>query len=204
MTCPYCLARPRGCNFASACRGAFGPGVVFLNGLHVSNALAGCKVLKSENRIPIDRWTLDFDLLKHKARDPESRCQPEIALRFLSSNYPADTVEQILNRLADPDRGRLVVLCLSCEPFVRDGNLHVSAHDQNSPRARLCDYAVDPVTASSDGVRERWQEHAADAGEQVARNMPQSGYVLGRSVHEFAPAVGALSDGEEMVAPGST
>ena len=29
----------------------------------------------------------------------------------------------------------------------------------------------------------------------------QSSYVLGRSVHEFAPAVAALTDSEELVAP---
>ena len=30
-------------------------------------------------------------------------------------------------------------------------------------------------------------------------DVPVSGYVLGRSVHQFAPAIAALNDGEEMV-----
>jgi hypothetical protein len=144
---------------------------------------------------------LDFDVLKHQSRDPACRWQPEIASRFLSSNYPPDVVEQILNGHADPDRRRFVVLCLSCEPFVRDGKLHVSAHGENSSRARLCDYAVDPVVASPHAVRERWQDHTADAEEQGSDHARQSGYVLGRSVHEFAPAVAALTDSEELVAP---
>ena len=144
---------------------------------------------------------LDFDVLKHQLRDPACRWQPKIACRFLSSNYPPDVVEQILNGHADPDRRRLVVLRLSCEPFVRDGKLHVSAHGENSSRARLCDYAVDPVVASPHAVRERWRDHTADAEEQGSDHARQSGYVLGRSVHEFAPAVAALTDSEELVAP---
>ena len=146
---------------------------------------------------------LDFDVLKHQSRDPACRCQPLIALRFLSSNYPPDVVEQILNGHADPDRGRLVVLCLNCEPFIRDGKLHVSAHGENSSRARLCDYVVDPVVASPHAVLERWLDHTADAEEQGSDHARQSGYVLGRSVHEFAPAVEALTDCEELGAPGN-
>ena len=35
--------------------------------------------------------------------------------------------------------------------------------------------------------------------ESALANVPSSGYVLGRSVHQFAPAIAALNDGEEMV-----
>lgn len=144
---------------------------------------------------------LRYDVLKHQSRDSACRWQPEIVSQLLSSNYPADVVEQILNGHADPDRRRLVVLRLSCEPIVRNGKLHVSAHGGNSSRARLCDFAVEPVVASPHAVRERWQDHTADAEKQGSDHARQSGYVLGRSVHEFAPAVAALTDCEELVAP---
>ena len=159
----------------------------------------GCKILKGDTAKHIDRWTLVFDVLQHQARDPACLWQPEIALRYLRSNYPSDVAEQILNRLADPERGRLVVLCLSCEPFVGDGKLQVSARGQHSSRARVCDYAVDPVVVSADGVHERWQDHTLDEHVRATGDVPPSGYVLGRSVHEFAPAVAALTDCEEMV-----
>ena len=152
---------------------------------------------------------LDYDVVKHQLRDPACRWQPEIESRILSSNYPPDVVQQILNGHADPDRRRRVVLCLSYGPFVTDGKLHVSAHGDNSSRARLCDYAVDPVAASPHSVRERWQDHTADAWqdhtadaeEQRPDHARQSGYVLGRSVHALAPAVAALTDCEEFVVP---
>ena len=150
---------------------------------------------------------LDFDILKHQSRDPACRWQPEIAFRFLSSNYPPDVVQQILNGHADPDRSRLAVVRLSCGPFVTNGKLHVSTHGENSSRARLCDYVVDPVVTSPHGVRGRWkdhtadawQDHTADAEEQGSGHAWRSAYVLGRSVHEFAPAVAALTDCEELV-----
>ena len=184
--------------------------MVLVLGLHVyKNASAQRKILKGENLKHIDRWMLDYHVLKHRPRDSACRWQPEIVSRFLSSNSPPDVVEQILNGHAGPDRRGLVVLRLSCEPFVRDGKLHVSAHGDKSSRARLCDYGVDPLVKSPHSVRERWQEHTADAWqdhtadaeEQGSDHARQSGYVLGRSVHEFAPAVAALTDCEELVAP---
>ena len=158
-----------------------------------------CKVIKGENANHIDRWTLVFNLLKHHSRDPV-RKQPEIALRYLQANYPLDVAKQIADRLADHERGRLLVLCLSCEPFVVEDKLQVRARSDLESRTRLCDYDVDPVLATSDAVHERWQDHTVD--EQLrghGRAVPSSAYVLGRSLHEFAPAVAALTDCEEMV-----
>jgi len=151
---------------------------------------------------------LDYDVVRHPLRDSACLCQPQIVSRFLSSNYPPDVAQQILNGQSDPDRSRLVVVCLSCGPFVTNGKLHVSTHGENSSRARLCDYVMDPVVTSPHGVRERWkdhtadawQDHTADAEEQGSGHAWRSAYVLGRSVHEFAPAVAALTDCEELVA----
>ena len=55
--------------------------------------------------------------------------------------------------------------------------------------------------ASRQAVRERLQDHTAGAQEQGSDHAWQSGYVLGLSVHEFAPAVAALTDCEELVVP---
>ena len=165
------------------------------------SVLVRCKIIKGDNTKHIDRWTLDFSSLKHRARDPACRWQPEIALRYLRANYPADVVERIVNRSADHERGRLLVLCLSCEPFVKDDKLQVSARGEHESRTRLCDYSVDPVSVSEDQVRERWQDHTVDFEQlQGSGDLPSSGYVLGRSLHDFAPAVAALTDCEEMVA----
>ena len=95
--------------------------------------------------------------------------------------------------MADADRKRYVVLCRSCEPYVEDGVL------QNPERTRLCDYAVDPVEVCGERVRERWQDHTADVRDEAAGAPPQREYILGRSIQDFASAVAALNDGEEMV-----
>ena len=151
------------------------------------------KILKCDQYTKsIDRWMLDCDEEKQGPYD-EVRRQPLAALRYLEENYPAEICQQILERVADADRRRHIVLCKSCEPFVQDGQL------QRPTRTRLCDYAVDPVRACADRVRERWHDHTEDESDEDAGDPRQSEYVLGRSVQDFAPAVAALSDGEEMV-----
>ena len=159
------------------------------------------RILKGYPSKHIDRWQLEFDADKHRECDSARPWQPEIAMRYLRSTYPGDVMEEILDQLADPDRDRQIVLCKSCEPFVRDGKLQVSI-DQSSPsQTRLCDYAVDPVVVATDNVRERWQDHTGSMEDGEFAVPPRSGYVLGRSVHQFAPAIAVLNDGEEMVNP---
>ena len=63
----------------------------------------------------IDRWQLEFDVEKHRQCDSDRPWLPAIVLRYLSSNYPAVVIEEILSQLVDVDRGRSVVLCHSCE-----------------------------------------------------------------------------------------
>ena len=73
--------------------------------------------------------------------------------------------------------------------------------------ARLCDYAVDPVlfqhsVQQSSGqalpaLKERWHDHDGASSEQHI--VDPRDCVLGLSIEEFAPAVAALSDSEEMV-----
>ena len=105
-----------------------------------------------------------------------------------------------MDRVANRDRGRRVVLCKSCQPFVsEDGRLKVIAQNKDKSSTRLCDYAVDPVTASAGAHRERWHDHTTVEDEDASGRSDQDGYVLGRSIQEFAPAIAALTDGEEMV-----
>ena len=109
-------------------------------------------------------------------------------------------MEEILDQVADYERGRQIVLCNSCEPFISNGKLQVTVNDSSPSRTRLCDYAVDPVVAiSAEKARERWQDHSGSFEQSEFANASPSGYVLGRSVHQFAPAIAALNDGEEMV-----
>ena len=166
----------------------------------VQRASMGCRILKGHPSKHIDRWQLEFDVNKHLERDSARPWLPEIALSYLRSNFPEEVMEEILAQLADPERGRQVVLCKSCEPFISNGKLHVSLSDSSPAQTRLCDYAVDPVVAASaENVRERWHDHIGSLEESELANVPSSGYVLGRSVHQFAPAIAALNDGEEMV-----
>ena len=162
-----------------------------------------CRTLKSQSAKHIDRWQLEFDVDKHLERDSARSWLPEIALLYLRSNFPAKVVEEILAQVAVPERGRQIVLCKSCEPFISNGKLQVTPNvssDHDSFETRLCDYAVDPVVAvSADNARERWQDHAGSFEDSELADVPASGYVLGRSVHQFAPAIAALNDGEEMV-----
>lgn len=163
-----------------------------------------CKVTKADDKCNhIDRWLLDFDQVSHSLRDPTCHDQPVIAVRYLQANYPCQVVDQIVDRLVDSDRGRLLVLCKSCEPFVTDNKLQVTAHDEYEPRPRICDYAVDPVSATpGEPYRavERWEDHIeADGDCEGSTDLPPTELVLGRALHEFAPAVAALSDAEEMV-----
>ena len=159
-----------------------------------------CRILKEYASKPIDRWQLDFDVDKHFDRDSARPWLPEIALSYLRSNFPDEVMEEILAQLAVPERGRQIVLCKSCEPFISNGKLQVTVNDSSLPKTRLCDYAVDPVVAvSADNARERWQDHTGSFEDSELADVPASAYVLGRSVHQFAPAIAALNDGEEMV-----
>ena len=159
-----------------------------------------CRILKSQSAKHIDRWQLEFDVDKHLERDSARSWLPEIALSYLRSNYPAEVMEEILAQVAVPERGRQIVLCKSCEPFISNGKMQVTVNDSGPSRTRLCDYAVDPVVAvSAERARERWQDHSGSFEESELANVPSSGYVLGRSVHQFAPDIAALNDGEEMV-----
>ena len=72
---------------------------------------------------------------------------------------------------------------------------------ERQPRILFCNYAVGPVAVTADNVGERRQDHTGSMSNGDIANPPFSCYVLGRSVHQFAPAVAALSDGEEMVNP---
>ena len=149
------------------------------------------KILKCETAKHIDKWMLDYDI------PTDNHCD---AQRFLRKNYPAEVCERILDRIEDAKRKRSIVLCKSCAPFVsKEGSLRVVAHGEEASMTRLCDYTVDPVKASADVVRERWQDHTPDeVQENVAEGDPST-YILGRSISDFAPAIAALSDGEEMV-----
>ena len=159
-----------------------------------------CRTLKSQSAKHIDRWQLEFDVDKHLERDSARSWLPEIALSYLRSNYPAEVMEEILAQVAVPERGRQIVLCNSCEPFISNGKLQVAANDSSRSRTRMCDYAVDPVVATSaETVRERWQDHSGSFEESEMANVASSDYILGRSVHQFAPDIAALNDGEEMV-----
>ena len=140
---------------------------------------------------------LNYDKLTHQI---ETDGQPDLALVYLQRNYPPATRREIMDRIANRDRGRRVVLCKSCLPFVsEDGSLKVIAEGEDKSITRLCDYAVDPVTASAGAHRERWHDHTTVAVEDSSGRSDQDGYVLGRSIQEFAPAIAALTDGEEMV-----
>ena len=121
-------------------------------------------------------------------------------MSYLRSNFPAQVMEEVLAQLSEPERGRQIVLCKSCEPFIRNGKLQVAVNDSSPSQTRLCDYAVDPVVAfSGKSLRERWQDHSGSVEESQLDDVSSSAYVLGRSVHQFAPAIAALNDGEEMV-----
>ena len=159
-----------------------------------------CRILKSQASKPIDRWQLDFDVDKHVERDSARPWLPEIVLSYLRSNFPDEVMEEIIAQLAVLERGRQIVLCKSCEPFISNGKWQVTLKGSRLPQTRLCDYAVDPVVAvSAENARERWQDHTGRFEDSEPADVPSSGYVLGRSVHQFAPAIAALNDGEEMV-----
>ena len=150
----------------------------------------GRKIVKSQAK-HIDRWQVDFDVKKHQERDVK---------KYLQANYPEDIAKEILDRVGDLERGRQIVLCRSCEPFIKKGKLQAAINDSDPSQTRLCDYAVDPVVAVS-AVRmwERWQDHNGSFEESDLANAPSSCYVLGRSLHQFAEPIAALNDGEEMV-----
>ena len=118
---------------------------------------------------------LDYDGERQGPYDETLRL-PLAALRYLEENYPEVEREAILQRVADADRKRHIVLCKSCEPFVQDGVL------QRPERTRLCDYAVDPVKASGKDVRERWQDHQEEESDEDTIEPHPRDYVLGLSI----------------------
>ena len=77
------------------------------------------------------------------------------------------------------------------------------------PCTRLCDFCVDPVTVQSAlegqalpvdyGQYERCHDHNLDGDQVPALTADPKAYVLGLSIEEFAGAVAALSDSEELV-----
>ena len=74
---------------------------------------------------------------------------------------------------------------------------------------RLCDFCVDPVTVHSAvedqalpvdyGQYERCHDHNLESEQRPALIADPTAYVLGLSIDEFAGAVAALSDSEELV-----
>ena len=163
-------------------------------------AVMGRRILKAQQGKHIDRWQVDFDPSKHQEHDSVRRWLPKIVLTYLQANYPDEIVKEILHRLDVMERGRQIVLCRSCEPFVKKGKLQVAINDSDPFQTRLCDYAVDPVVAlSAERMWERWQDHNGSFEESDLADAPSECYVLGRSLHQFAEPIAALNDGEEMV-----
>ena len=70
---------------------------------------------------------MEFDVEKHRQCDSDRPWLPVIVLQYLSSNYPAVVIEEIVSQLVNVDRGRIVVLCHSREPLVLKLLLLVSA-----------------------------------------------------------------------------
>ncbi len=137
-----------------------------------------------------DHWAMHTDRGRH-----------EQAVLYLENHNPSSLAASIEARLTDVAWRRDVIICTTCiqEVDLETGKLKPPVGP------RMCDYNVDPVTAQSalDGTAspdaygqyERWQDHQQ---EQVIQEDPRA-YVLGQSVEEFACAVAALSDSEEMV-----
>ena len=121
---------------------------------------------------------------------------PEDACSYLSANYPEHEVNRIIERLVSESSKRSVTICGECGEYAGEDLLLPPPQDE----MRLCDYLVDPIysTASTQGpdvVHERFEgisspSSASDAG---------TSHVIGLSIEQFAPAVAALSDHEEMV-----
>ena len=61
---------------------------------------------------------MEFDVEKHRQCDSDRPWLPVIVLHYLSTNYLAVVIQEIVSQLVNVDRGRIVVLCHSCEPFV--------------------------------------------------------------------------------------
>ena len=102
----------------------------------------------------------------------------EDAYSYLSAKYPEQEVDRIIERLGSASSKRSVTICGACETHAGEDLLLSAQQDE----MRLYDYLVDPIysTAST----------ACDAG--ISR-------VIGLSIEQFAPAVAALTDHEEMV-----
>ena len=115
---------------------------------------------------------------------------------YLYANYPEQEAHRIIQRLLSGSDKRSVTICAECGKYVNEDLVLPPPQDE----MRLCDFVVDPIytTASTQGpdvAHERFEE----------RSLPSSAsgagisHVIGLSVEQFAPAVAALSDHEEMV-----
>jgi len=120
----------------------------------------------------------------------------EEARGYLAANNPPAECEAITNRLLCGDRKRSVTICTECQKHVGD-DMVISAPQGEM---RLCDYVVDPAWCSErpSGPAIAHERHegalppGSASGEVCSR-------VLGHSVEDFASAVAALTDHEEMV-----
>lgn len=109
----------------------------------------------------------------------------------------------MLDNLVDASLKRDVVICAACSP-------HIEGHKLTTPTSvRLCDYVVDPICEQDADqalpvVTERWQSHIACAEDEdgvAALPDPErpSTSVLGLPLQDFAAALAALTDQEEIV-----
>ena len=102
----------------------------------------------------------------------------------------------MIERLVSESRKRSATICGECGEHVGEDLLLPPPQDE----MRLCDYLVDPIysTASTQGpdvAHERFEGISSPSSASDAR----ISHVIGLSIEEFAPAVAALSDHEEMV-----
>ena len=120
----------------------------------------------------------------------------EEACGYLAANYRPVDCAAITSRLLCADRQRSVTICKECQEHVGDDMVIPAPQGE----MRLCDYVVDPVWCSA---RPSGPAVAHERFEGALPPGTASGevcsHVLGRSVEEFAPAVAALTDHEEMV-----
>ena len=91
---------------------------------------------------------------------------------------------------------RSVTICGECGEYVGKDLLLPPPQDE----MRLCDYLVDPIysTASTEGPDVTHERFEGTASPSSASDVGIS-HVIGLSIEQFAPAVAALSDHEEMV-----
>ena len=146
--------------------------------------LADSAMLMARRRGAVNQWRLG------------GAVSAEAARQFLAANYSPDVCAAVLARAHSPGRRRSVAICHGCQGHVGNDGTLAPAGDE----MRMCDYVVDPVRCSL-GVTGR--EVALERFEGVVPpgSASDSNFrsVLGLSVSEFAPALAALTDHEEMV-----